>query len=169
MIAGRPTAASTSAVNVRLSTRGLILVRRDFSITTITPGKRFQGAPIFLLIEIRPIGWRDVPFRIRGLPDEEVAHTQFSRCADNEIGVRNACCIKIATHQRIGHFFRRDPIFHDILYGIDNLITPAVVERDIQDQATRLQLADWGYYITNVPLALLTVHAPKMTQLHTFL
>src|SRR5688500_4004187 len=122
MIAGRPTTASPRAVRVRLSITGLIFVRRDFAITAITLSKYFQGTAIFVLVEVRPISRRDVPFRICSLPDQEIAHTQLSRGTNDEVWIGHTRRIEIATDEIVGHILGGDPILHNILNRVHDLI-----------------------------------------------
>src|SRR5574338_1658143 len=120
MIAGRPTAASPRAVSVRLSITGLIFVRGDFAVAAVALSECFQGAAIFFLVEVRPVGGRDIPFRICSLPDEEIAHTQLSRSTNDEVRIRHAGRVQVATDRLVADVPGGNAVFHDILNRIDD-------------------------------------------------
>ncbi len=76
---------------------------------------------------------------VRDLPEQEVAHPQLARRADQEVRVGHACCGKIRCKGRLVHLLGIEPAVADILRdhagGVGDLGTAAVVDRQAEGHA----------------------------------
>ena len=89
-----------------------------------------QGTIQFPLTEIRPQSFGKIVFGIGGLPQQKIRNAVIPACADHQIRVGRMGCIQARGKIRLrwgGH-----AVLNQAAASIQDLITPAVVERNIQ-------------------------------------
>src|SRR5574341_1955018 len=101
--------------NRRLTSMSRRIFYFNTPITPLALGKFMQRLKQRLLIEIRPVSGREIPFRISALPDQEIAAAQFSGGANDQVGIGHTGCEKVVAHQHIVHELGFHAIFDHAL------------------------------------------------------
>ena len=105
-----------------------------FAKTAATIGIFFQRGLEMFFTKVRPVDIGVIILRIRPLPDQEIAQAVLTTGTDNQVRVRQATGIEIAANQFFGHIIGFNAVTHQILYRMDDFITPTVVKSHIQDE-----------------------------------
>src|SRR3990172_5071780 len=131
MIAGMPTTARASAVSRRLRIGVLEFARGGLSISTLALREGLQGPGVFLFGEVGPEGRRDIPLRVRGLPDQEVADAQLARGPDDQVRIGDADSVEIPANKLVAYLSWGYTVPHHSLNGLHDLIPATVVKGDV--------------------------------------
>ena len=107
--------------------------------------KFFNGAVQMFRCEIRPKYVHNYIFRVRGLPQQEVADPHLSGWPDDQLRVGHARRVQIPGENILGQFFRVGLSGGDIrrvsLHSMDNFIPPAVVQAEVHLHVVFLRAA----------------------------
>src|SRR5438477_5374366 len=89
-------------------------------------------------VEVRPQCFGHKYFRIGDLPQKKIAHPHFAAGTDQQVRLRQASRIKVAFQVRFFQSFgvtSRSPFSEQCVCGVDDLRSPAIVQRNAQHHA----------------------------------
>src|SRR5512134_458919 len=92
-----------------------------------------------LAVEVRPENRREVQLRVRGLPQQEVAEALLAAGADDQVGVGHVGVVQAAADRLGPQLLPLQPagvvVREELLHGVRDLDTAAVIERDRERHA----------------------------------
>src|SRR5260221_60988 len=104
----------------------------DASVTALALLVREDRFEQVVAAEVGPERLGHPDFRVRDLPEQEVADAHFAARPDQQIGIRLACRVEIIAELALVEFLGADAVRDRAARRIDDLGAPAVVQRDVE-------------------------------------